>query len=262
MLVSRNLKIRYKGSALGFLWSLLTPLAMIAVYAVFAGVLGMRHVLLGLSGETFDYLPFLVTGIVSWQFTSGVLSDSLHAIAGNANLVKKVWFPRAVLPTATVLANGVNFLLTSVVLLAYLALAGALRLSAGTLWLVPALAMQFLLCWGIALLFATLNVFFRDTEHLVGVLSLAWFFLTPVMYETALQTQAAGRFARVPPGLVYLNPMTGILALQRRALLGMDWTPEGISPAWVLLSAATSALLLLGGAAALRAGDRRFGDVL
>ena len=265
MLVARNLKIRYKGSALGFLWSLLTPLAMIAIYAVFAGVLGMRRELLGLSGASFDYLPFLVTGIVAWQFTSGVFGDSLHAIAGNSNLVKKVFFPRIILPVSTVLANGVNFLLTFAVLLVYLAAADALRLSWSSLWIVPALALQLALCLGIAMLVATLQVFFRDTEHIVGLLMLAWFFTTPIMYEASLQTTALARFGWFPKGLyglVYLNPMSGILALYRRALMGMDFTPQGIDPAWLLLSVATIAGLFLAGRAALRIGDRRFGDVL
>ena len=265
MLVARNLKIRYKGSALGFLWSLLTPLAMIAIYAVFAGVLGMRRELLGLSGDSFDYLPFLVAGIVAWQFTAGVLGDSLHAIAGNSNLVKKVYFPRVILPVTTVLANAVNFLLTFAVLLVYLAAAGALRLSAATLWLVPALVLQLALCLGIAMLVATLQVFFRDTEHIVGLVQLAWFFTTPIMYEASLQTTALARFAWFPEGLrglVFLNPMTGILALYRRALMGMDFAPPGVCPYWLALSVATIAALFLLGRAALRAGDRRFGDVL
>ena len=104
ILAARNLKIRYKGSALGFFWSLLTPAATILMYAVFAKILKFA------GGES--YLPFLVTGIVVWGFTAGTLNDSLHAIAGNSNLVKKVWFPRAILPLSTTLANAVNFLLT------------------------------------------------------------------------------------------------------------------------------------------------------
>ena len=118
---------------------------------------------------------------------------------------------------------------------------------------------------GVALSVSTLNVFFRDTEHVVGLLSLAWFFLTPVMYETGLQTTALSRFAWFPArlyGLAYLNPMTGVLALYRRALLGMDLAPAGVSPAWAWLSAVSALALLAVGAAALRAGDRRFGDVL
>ncbi len=265
MLVSRNLKIRYKGSALGFLWSLLTPLAMILIYAVFAGVLGMKRQLLGISGgASVAYLPFLVTGIVVWQFTAGTLSDSLHAIAGNANLVKKVYFPRAILPVSTALANAVNFLLTFAILLVYLAASGALR-PAAALWLLPAAALQLALCLGTALLVSTLNVFFRDTEHIVGLLLLAWFFMTPVMYETSLQTDAAARFSWFPAslhGLVFLNPMTGILALYRHALLGMDLVPAGIAPAWLLLSPAAVLLVCVLGATALRIGDRTFGDVL
>ena len=265
MLVSRNLKIRYKGSALGFLWSLLTPLAMILIYAVFAGVLGMKRQLLGISGgNTVAYLPFLVTGIVVWQFTAGTLGDSLHAIVGNANLVKKVYFPRAILPASTALANAVNFLLTFVILLVYLAASGALR-PAGALWLVPAIALQLALCLGISLLVSTLNVFFRDTEHIVALLLLAWFFMTPVMYETSLQTDAAAHFSWFPAslrGLVFLNPMTGILALYRHALLGMDLVPAGIAPAWLLLSPAAILLVFILGAMALRIGDRTFGDVL
>lgn len=262
MLVSRNLKIRYKGSALGFFWSLLTPLAMILIYAVFAGVLGMKKALLGMSGATFDYLPFLVTGIVVWQFTAGCLSDSLQAIAGNSNLVKKVYFPRAILPVSTVLANGINFLLTFVILVAYLALDGSLRLGS-VYWLVPALATQLVLCLGLALTVSTANVFYRDTEHIVGLVLLAWFFLSPIMYEAGLQTDLLGRMAWFPnPGLAYLNPMTGILALYRKALMGMDFVPAGVSSAWILLSVGIAFALYGFGLFVLRRGDRRFGDVL
>lgn len=264
MLISRNLKIRYKGSALGFLWSLLTPLAMILIYSLFAGVLGLKRQLLGLSPEaTFDYLPFLVTGIVVWQFTAGTLSDSLHAIAGNTNLVKKVYFPRAILPISTVLANAVNFLLTLAILLLYLALSGSLRLHAAY-YLLPALALHLLLCHGISLLVATLNVFYRDTEHIIGLLLLAWFFTSPIMYEASLQTNALAAHlpAAIPTGILYLNPMSGILALYRAALMGMDLAPAGVPPAYLLLSVATTLLLTLAGHLALHHGDRFFGDVL
>lgn len=268
MLAARNLTIRYKGSALGFFWSLLTPLAMIVIYALFAGVLGLKRQLMGLGGTAFDYLPFLVTGIIVWQFTAGALTDSLYAIVGNANLVKKVYFPRIILPASTVVANTVNFLLTFVILLLYLVLTGALRPGAA-LWLLPALALHLTLCFGISFLVSTLNVYFRDTEHIVGLLLLAWFFLSPVMYEASLQLTAA---APILPasllGIVYLNPMAGILALYRRALLGMDLTPLvpgtglPLDPAWLWLSALTSVLVLALGLWALHVGNRRLGDVL
>jgi len=262
ILVKRNLLIRYKGSALGFLWSMLTPLAMILIYAVFAGVLGLRRELLGLGGATFDYLPFLVTGVVVWQFVSGSLGDSLPAIAGNANLVKKVAFPRALLPASTVLANAVNFLLTLAILLVYLAADGALRPAAFG-WVFAGAALQLTLALGLAFLVSTANVFFRDTEHIVSLVSLAWFFLSPVMYETSLQIQALSKFlpARAA-SLVFLNPATGILACYRRGLMGMDLVPAGVPPSALWLSFLASAFFFLVGCAVLRAGERRFGDIL
>lgn len=271
MLAARNLKIRYKGSALGFFWSLLTPLAMIVIYALFAGLLGLRRALLGLDGATFDYLPFLVTGIVVWQFTVGSLTDSLNAIVGNANLVKKVYFPRIILPASTVAANTINFLLTFLILLLYLALTGSLHVGTTTLWLIPAFALHLLLCLGISLIVSTLNVFFRDTEHIVGIIILAWFFLSPIMYETSLQlTAAAPRLPASFLGLIFLNPMTGLLALYRRALLGMALAPAipgadpavALSPYWLLLSPLSALILLAIGLRALHLGNRHFGDIL
>ena len=214
ILTARNLKIRYKGSVLGFFWSLLTPALTILMYAVFA------HILKFNKGQP-HYLQFLVSGIIVWGFTAGCLNDSLFSIAGNANLVKKVYFPRAILPLSTALANGVNFLLTFVPLLAYLALTGTLAWGPGLLWLLPAFAFHLALCAGIACLVGTLNVFFRDTQHIVGIGQLAWFFLTPVFYWPAMQVSAAP-LPDAWRGLVYLNPMTGILARYRRGLMGLE----------------------------------------
>ena len=257
ILVARNLKIRYKGSALGFFWSLLTPALTILMYAVFASILKFNR------GQP-AYLQFLVTGIIVWNFTAGTLNDSLFSIAGNANLVKKVYFPRAILPLSTALANGVNFLLTAVPLVLYLAVTGTLDLSGG-LWLVPAVALHFALCAGIALLCGTLNAFWRDVQHAVGVGQLAWFFMTPVFYDIGMQLGAAPLPGQLK-GLVFLNPMTGVLAMYRRGLMGRAPVPEewaaAVPAAWIALSAVSCLAILAVGLLALRAGDKRFGDVL
>ncbi|MDD5708831.1 MAG: ABC transporter permease [Kiritimatiellae bacterium] len=250
MLIVRNLKIRYKNSALGFFWSLLTPACFIAIYAVFAGILGIRGRMLGTDGPGF--LPFLVTGIVVWQFTATCFSDALQAIAGNANLVKKAAFPRMLLPLSMVLANACNFLLTLVVLWCYLAWAGA-GFGAGWLLLL-ALPAQAALCLGLALLTATANVFYRDTEHIVGVAALAWFFLTPVFYPASLQIEYLGA---APDWLAYLNPMTGLLDAYRQVFLGMPADPAGMA-----VSAAVSLALLLTGIAVFQSSEGRFGDEL
>lgn len=257
MLVARNLKIRYKGSALGFFWSLLTPALTIAMYAVFARILKFNN------GQA-HYLEYLVVGTVAWGFTAGAMNDSLSSIAGNANLVKKVFFPRVILPLSTAAANCVNFALTLVPLLLFLLATGALDLS-HAIWILPAFAAHAVLCAGICCLVGTLNVFFRDTQHIVGVGQMAWFFLTPVFYGVSMQLEA---FPTAPflKRLVFLNPMTGVLAMYRRGLMGQELVPEEwagtVPPASILVSCAVCALVMLAGHLALKAGNRRFGDVL
>lgn len=247
MLVARNLKIRYKNSALGFFWSLLTPGLFIVMYALFARILKF-------SGSREGYLPFLVTGIIVWQLTAACLNDSLNAIAGNANLVKKVAFPRVILPISTALANAVNFLLTLLVLFVFLLVTGTAKLTLCA-WLLPAFAVHLVLVIGLSCLSATANVFFRDTQHIVGIGAQAWFFLTPVFYPIEMQ---AGFLPPEWTSALFLNPMTGVLAAYRTALLG-DPLP---SLAQLAISAAVALAVLALGLQALRRGDRHFGDVL
>jgi len=246
MLVARNLKIRYKGSALGFLWSLLTPLCFILIYSVFARILRFAENQPG-------YLQFLIVGIISWQFFLSCMNDSLHSIVGNVNLIKKTSFPRIILPLSTVVANLVNFLLTVAVMTVYLLAAG---MTPAHPWaLVPAVLTQTALCLGIAFFAASSNVFFRDTEHITGVLSLAWFFLTPIFYPIDMQLSHA------PAGLAwmaFLNPMTGVVCASRFAFLG---TPLPGAQG-MLLSGAVSWAMLFAGAAIFQAAQRRFADEL
>ena len=246
ILVGRNLKIRYKSSALGFFWSLLGPLCMIGIYATFAGILKWND------GRA-NYLQFLIVGLLAWQFLSMCLNDSLHAVMGNANLVKKTAFPRAVLPAATVIANAVNFLLTLAVLLVYLLVFH--RSFGNPAWLAVALVHHVALCLGIAMLVSASNVFFRDTEHIVGVLSLAWFFLSPIFYPISMQLD------RIPDALAplpFLNPVVGLVGLYRQAFIG-ETLP---SLPLLLLSLGVCWGFMFLGAAVFSRAQRRFGDVL
>lgn len=203
LLVARNLKIRYKNSVLGFFWSLLIPVFLILIYAVFARMLRF-------DGGRPHYLQFLVIGIVCWQFLIMCLNDSLNTVSGNANLIKKTSFPRVILPLAMVAANLVNFLLTTVVLVVYL-LAMHLPFS-HLLWLPAVVLTQCALCLGLAMILSAANVFFRDTEHILQILTLGWFFLTPIFYPVQMQYQI------IPANLhwlAFLNPMSGILCAYR-----------------------------------------------
>jgi ABC-type polysaccharide/polyol phosphate export permease len=212
-LVMRELKVRYKNSVLGFVWSLLNPLAMMIVFTLVFGVLWPN-------GDIEKYPLFLLCGLVPWQFFSNSVMSSINSIVGNGNLVKKVYFPREVLPIATVLANLVNFLL------AFIVLFGVLIVFQSNfspwLWMLPlVILIQTCFTLGIAFFLSTINVFYRDTMMVMDVVMLAWFFLTPIFYSIELvpATMEIGNMVIDLRRLLYiLNPMASIINMYRDLL--------------------------------------------
>jgi len=247
IMISRTLKIRYKRSALGFFWTLLNPLFFIIIYAVFLKILKFYR-----AGDTL-FLPMLVTGVITWQFTAMCVNDSLGSILGNAHLVAKTTFPRVIFPLSMTVANLVNFFLSMLILLAYvlaIGLLGVAPIRFGYMGLLPVtLLTHVALCLGLALILSALNVFFRDTEHIVGVGMLAWFFLTPVIYDLSYIPEQYQKLA-------FLNPMTGIVTTYRAACLG------GAIPAprLVLMSFAIAWMVCLLGVLFFRRLEDRFVD--
>lgn len=210
-LVSRELKSRYKGSALGFLWSILTPLFMAVIYVVFLRILAGR----GVPTEE------IIIGVFAWQFTAMCVNGGMTCITGNSNLVKKVYFPRVVMPLSVTLANLVNFLLSLLVQFAIVILLLHLRglhLSAWTAALPAIIVYHALFNLALAMLMAASNVYFRDTQHLAGVLLSAWFFVSPVMYNLSFVEKAAAKWP-VLANLYLLNPMALIITAYRAAIL-------------------------------------------
>jgi len=247
-LVSRNLKIRYKNSFLGFFWTILNPTLMALVYAVFIkGILRFRAV----------SLSEILVGVFAWQFLVQTVSDCMNAVVGNTSLIKKIYFPRLILPLSTVLANFVNFLLSLAVLVVALPFLGAIP-SWRWLW-IPLLALLHLaLCGGLAFLVSCSNVFFRDTEHLIGILLTSWFFLTPVMYTLQVFGDHPGRSLLVRWYLV--NPMATLIILYRWAF-GLGGSTAGFAPS--LWAGGLLCLgLLVAGQAVFRHFEGRFADIL
>ncbi|MGQ9661640.1 MAG: ABC transporter permease [Kiritimatiellia bacterium] len=243
ILVVRNIKIRYKRSVLGFFWTLLNPILLIVIYAVFLRILRFYR------AEDPLFLPILVSGIIVWQYLAMSLGDCLHAVVGNSNLVTKTAFPRIILPLATVCANLVNFLFSLVILVIYLLLVG---IHASHLWALPAVILtHFGLCLGLGLVLAALNVFFRDTEHLLSVGLLAWFFLTPVIYPFSQIPQHYQRPA-------FLNPMTGIVTAYRTIFLSTDI----MAPRLACFSMGIAWLICIAGIIFFQKCQRRFADEL
>jgi ABC-type polysaccharide/polyol phosphate export permease len=210
-LVIRDLKVRYKKSALGFLWSLLNPLMMMAVFTVVFTILTV---------PTIDNFPvFVLTGIVAWNFSASSITGAAFSVVGNSTLINKVYFPREILPASLVASNLVNFLLTLLVLFGFI-IAFKIPITAMVLLLPAVIAVQVMLTLGIALIVAAVNVFYRDVSVLLEVGIQAWFFLTPVFYQLERIPHTISFLGIDVWRWVYmLNPMAAIITDYRYILL-------------------------------------------
>ncbi len=208
-LVARDLAVRYRRSALGFLWSLLNPLLMMLVFTIVFEVVKPQQVR--------SYPLFVLAGLLPWNYLTGSLGGAVRSVTGNAHLIDKVHFPREVLPISVVLANLVNFLLSLAVFLPLALLLGA-KWNAWILALPVVIGIQTMIVLGISLLLAAMNVFYRDAEQVLEVGLTAWFFLTPVFYELELlPNQVLGIDVW---RLVYtLNPMATLVTDYRYVML-------------------------------------------
>lgn len=252
-LVGRELKARYKGSALGFLWAVLIPLFMAAIYLFFLRLLAGARGGLGIES--------VLIGVFAWQFTASSVQGGLACVTGSSNLVKKVAFPRAMLPVASTASNLVGFLLSLVVLLPILAFL-LWRAGGGfspLIWTLPLLiAWHTLFNLSLAMLLGAANVYYRDAQHLVGVLLSAWFFVSPAMYDLTFVESFAGDRPWVMPAYL-LNPMAPILGAYRAVILPGAAFPAG-PWAWagLLAPAALAALAWV----VYRRAQRNFADHL
>jgi len=214
----RELRARYKGSVLGFGWNFLNPLLQLGVFWILFGILLQSRPITATGEKPFPI--FLFVGLLPWTFFSSSLLGGAASIVANGSIVKKVRLPVQLLPAASVLSALVNFLLSLVILFAVLALVGP-RHPEGLLYLPLLVLVQLVMGLGFAYLLAGLNVFFRDVEHLLGILLLAWYFLTPILFPIAI---LANRPTELQ--LMYLNPMTSVIVGYQRALL------DGLPPEW------------------------------
>lgn len=174
-LTLKELKVRYKRSILGFIWTLLNPLGMILIYWVIFSQLFTRF---GIE----KYALYLLSGVLPWNFLAISLAQSTISIVNNSNLIKKIYFPKEVFPLSIVFANLINFMLAMILLFGFLILSKE-KIEIRILFLLPLLfTIQTVLVIGLSYIISCMNVFFADTSHLLEVGLLAWFFITPVFY--------------------------------------------------------------------------------
>lgn len=208
-LVRKELRGRYKGSVLGFLWTFINPLLQLLVYTLVFSVI-MR------SGID-QYYIFLFVALVPWMFFSSSLTGGASCVITSQDMVKKIYFPREVLPIAYVNGSFVNMLLTFVVVFAVLIVSG-FGINPVTLLYMPIIMIvEYFLALGIALLTSALTVYFRDLQYILGIVAMAWQFLTPVMYSQQMVEEQLGGHP-VLMQIWNLNPTTPLINAYRDIL--------------------------------------------
>lgn len=207
-LVRKDLRGRYKGSVLGFLWTFLNPLLQLVVYTLVFSVI-MR------AGYDQYYL-FLFVALVPWMFFASSVQDGSSCVLRESNLVKKIYFPREVLPLATVTTGFVNMLLTFIVVFAVLIVSGRGINPVALLCLPVVMIVEYLLALGFALIVSACAVYVRDLQYILGIVVMALQYMTPVLYDTSLVENAnVGKFIKT---VFFLNPMTPIITIYRDIL--------------------------------------------
>lgn len=243
-LVWRDVKVRYKQTALGAAWAILQPFLTMVVFTVFFGRLAK------IPSDGVPYPVFAYTALLPWQLFAYALSESANSLVGSQNLIKKVYFPRLVVPISSVLAGLVDFAISFVVLLglmAYYGIRPTLAIAAVPLFLLLAIATAL----SVGLWLSALNVEFRDVRYTIPFLTQFWMFATPVAYSATLVP------AKWRP-LFGLNPMAGVVEGFRWALLGKATSPGPLL--WVSIGAV--AALLIGGLMYFRRMESTFADVV
>jgi ABC-type polysaccharide/polyol phosphate export permease len=232
-LVARELKARYRGSVLGFLWSFINPLLLLSIYTfVFTVVLPNQNPIAQ------PYALFMFCGILPWNWFSSSLMESSGSLVSGGNLIKKVLFPAEILPLVSVFANMVHFFLGLTILLAFIIGYRHWPDPAGLVWFPVAVLVQLIFTAALALFFSALTVHFRDIRDLLSNLLMFWFFATPIIY--AWQEPTVIRYHR----LFDLNPFTHLAVSYQEVLFFPG--PVGHWK-WLLALGAVSVVLFLAG---------------
>ncbi len=240
----RDVKVRYKQTVLGAMWAVLQPVITMVIFSIFLGRLAK------VPSDGVPYPIFAFTALVPWTLFATGLTQASNSLVNGANLLRKVYFPRLVMPIASVLVGVVDFVLAFVVLVAMMLAYGFVPSRA--LVVIPGLLLLTIMTsLGAGLWLAAFNVRFRDVRYVIPFLVEIWLLATPIAYPSSLLSDSWRQ--------VYaINPMVGVVEGFRWALLGTDTAPG----AMVLVSTVASALLLVSGVFVFRRMERNLADVV
>lgn len=243
-LIWRDVKVRYKQTALGAAWAIIQPFFTMIVFSLFFGGLAK------IPSNGVPYPVFSFTALVPWTFFANGLALAANSLINSAQLVSKVYFPRLIVPAATVLSGLIDFALAFVVLIGMMLVYGIVP-TARVLYLPVFLLLALITALGAGLWLSAINVQFRDVKYIVPFLTQFWLFITPIVYPSSLLSE--------PWRTIYgLNPMAGVVEGFRWALLNTDTEPGGI----VIMSSVAAIVMLVTGAYYFRRMEKTFADVV
>jgi lipopolysaccharide transport system permease protein len=243
-LIWRDIKVRYKQTALGATWAIIQPFFTMVVFSLFFGRLAK------VPSDGIPYPIFSFAALVPWTFFANGLGQSSNSLVGSANLITKVYFPRLTIPIAAVLSGIVDFALAFVVLLGMM-LFYRMVPTVNVLWLPLFLLLALIASLGVGLWLSALNVEYRDVRYVVPFITQFWLFVTPIAYPSSLLPE--------PWRTLYgLNPMVGVVEGFRWALLGTKTAPGPI----IAVSSAAAVVILVTGAFYFRRMEKTFADIV
>ncbi len=240
----RDLKVRYKQTAIGALWAIFQPFITMVVFSLFFGGL------LKVPSDGVPYPIFVYTGLLFWQFFSSALSDTSNVLITNQSIITKVYFPRLLLPLSSVATKFIDFFIASFILVGMMFYYGYTPHLSGLLIIPLLLIITFMASFGLGLFMASINVKYRDVRYVLPFFIQLLMFVTPVIYPAGV----LGKYSWI----LALNPMMGVIQSARAALLGttiLNWT-------LVAISLIATAVMLAIGIYTFKKTERFFADVI
>lgn len=242
--VWKEIKVRYKQTILGIAWAIIQPFFTMVIFSIFLGRLAR------VDSDGLPYPIFSYAALVPWTFFANGMTNASNSLIVNANMIKKIYFPRVTLPISMVAASLIDFVLAFLVLIGMMLYYGYLP-TMNVLWLPLLLLLTIVVALGVSLWLSALNVRFRDVRYTIPFITQAWFFLTPIAYPTSLLDE--------PWKTIYgLNPMVGVVEGFRWALLGTETAPGPI----LIVSSIAALAILVSGLYYFRRMEKTFADLI
>jgi len=224
--VKKEIRGRYKNSILGVLWSFLNPLLQLAVYSVIFGAL--------LAGSDSTYHIYICVALIPWTYFTTAITQSAFTVIGNGDIVKKVYFPREILPISVVTSGAVNFLISSIIILAFV-IGSGMGLSKFIILYPFILFVQYVLLLGISFIVSSITVYVRDLEHIIGIILMAAFYGTPIVYKLEQLPENLQLFMKLNPMTHLINAYRDIFYYQRMPDMKMLFILLGLSTLLTLI---------------------------